>query len=169
MKKIILLHVFVLTMLFSYSQKSFQKGDILLNPGVGFGSLGFDERDDNLALFFSVDFGVHDYVSVGPYAGFKFLNNSRLGMAFGGRGNFHFWHLIADNVDAKLAADQFEMYLTLFLGYNFINTNDGYSDFGYGTTLGLRWYPNANNRFALFGEFGRTPVAYSTIGCTIKL
>lgn len=157
------------------AQKSFEKGNILLNPGVGFGSHGFGDngRVVRPAVFFAADFGVHDYISVGPYAGARFYNNSNsnrkndLGLAFGGRGNFHWWQLLDDKVAADLKQSQLDIYATLFLGYNLYRAGD-YAGFGFGSTLGLRWYPNSNNRFAIFGEFGRTPIAWSTIGLTIK-
>jgi hypothetical protein len=171
MKKTMLV-LFVCALLFgankAVAQKSFEKGNILLNPGLGLGSVGLGENySSNLAFFFSADFGVHDYISAGPYAGLKFFGDGVTGMAFGGRGNFHWWQLLDDKVAADLKQSQLDIYWTLFLGYNLINEKR-YNDFGFGSTLGLRWYTNSNNRFAIFGEFGRTPIAYSTIGLTIK-
>lgn len=154
------------------AQKSFEKGNILLNPGVGFGSHGFggNEKEFRPSIFFAADFGVHDYISAGPYAGARFYGDGLSGIAFGGRGNFHWWQLLDDKVAADLKQSQLDIYATLFLGYNLARSrnfgNEGY--FGFGSTLGLRWYPNSNNRFALFAEFGRTPIAWSTIGLTIK-
>jgi hypothetical protein len=181
-KLLILLTVLITGASLSFGQtKCFEKGNILLNPGVGFGERGWGRglgllpgyygRGFRPTVSFSADFGVHDYVSVGPYVGMRFHGNGYNTFGFGARGSFHWWQLLDDKVAADLKQDQMEIYYTLYLGANLF-TDPDYSSrtrMGFGSTMGIRWYPNANNRFALFGEFGATPISYTTIGCTIKI
>lgn len=174
MKKILLSVFTVVVFAASLSaQKCFEKGNILLNPAVGMGSRGFGfvEREFRPSFLFSADFGVHDYVSVGPYMGMRFYGSGVNAFAFGAKGTFHWWQLLDDKVDADLKQEQLELYYTLYLGGNLATSRDFDSDgrFGWGSTLGVRWYPKANNRFALFGEFGASPINFATIGCTIKI
>jgi hypothetical protein len=170
--KLVVLVIMLLFAEHSNAQKSFEKGNVLLNPGVGLGSAGFGRAyDNNIAVFFAADFGVHDYVSVGPYIGTRFFGDKRTGFSLGARANFHWWQLLDDKVNADLKQNQLDIYWNVYLGYNFVtNKNDNrYRSAGFGSTLGLRWYPKANNRFALFGEFGRSPISWSVLGLTIKV
>lgn len=153
------------------AQKCFQKGNVLLNPGIGLGSNYARNNGFNPSFFFSADFGVHDYVSVGPYVGSTFFGNRVNAVDFGARGNFHWWQLLDDKVNADLKQSQLELYATLWMGYELIMVRDFGSSgsFDIGFTQGLRWYPNSNNRFAIYGEFGYTPIAFATLGATIKI
>ena len=55
------------------AQGAHAKGDIFLNPGIGFGTWGLRGGGRTpVAIQFDAHFGVHDYVSVGPYFGLKF-------------------------------------------------------------------------------------------------
>lgn len=175
MKK--LLAIFVIAISFGLAtevqaQKCFEKGNVLFNPGIGLGSnYGLGYYGFNPSVFFSVDFGVHDYVSVGPYVGATFFPKSNAtGLDFGARGNFHWWQLLDDKVNSDLKQDQLELYATLWLGAEiFVFKNGGSTgNFDAGFTQGVRWYPNANNRVALFAELGWTPISFATIGCTIR-
>lgn len=175
MKKILLSLFAILLMLNpnSADAQSFEKGNVLLNPAIGYGNriIGSDFFRPNIS--FSVDIGVHDYVSVGPYMAAAFGGSGFNAFGVGARGNFHWWQLLDDKVEKDLKQDQFEMYFTLWLGATITQfDNEGKSNkggFDGGTSLGLRWYPNANNRFALFGEWGRGPISWGTIGATIKV
>ena len=155
--------------------QSFEKGNVLLNPGIGYGNRILGARFFRPNISFSADIGVHDYVSVGPYVATAFGGNGYNAFGVGARGNFHWWQLLDDKVAKDLKQDQFEMYFTLWLGASIVNVNTSgsgkanSSGFDGGTSLGLRWYPNANNRFALFSEWGRGPISWGTIGATIKV
>lgn len=171
MKKLLAIVVLIFALSFQLeAQKSFQKGNVLLNPGVGLGSnYGLIYSGFRPSVFFSADFGVHDYVSVGPYVGATFFNGVT-GVDFGARGNFHWWQLLDDKVEKDLLQDQLDIYATLWLGGEIGTGSFNFGrGFDAGFTQGIRWYPKANNRFALFGEFGWTPISYSTIGATIKI
>jgi len=172
MKKVVVTTALILGIIFSnYAQdKCFQKGNVLLNPGIGLGSNYSSYTGFQPSLSFSADIGVHDYVSAGPYVGASFFKDAT-GIDVGGRANFHWWQLLDDKVSADLKQSQFELYSTLWLGVEFITFKDAENTgvFDAGFTLGARWYPNSNDRFALHGEFGYTPVSFSTIGATIKI
>ena len=154
------------------AQKAFRKGNILLSPAVGVGHNYHHGKYNSLnpSFFFSADFGVHDYVSVGPYAGATFFHDAT-GIDFGGRVNFHWWQLLDDKVQADLKQNQLDIYATLWVGSEFFNDNHDHKhhDFDVGFTQGIRWYPNANKRFAIFGEFGYTPIAFANLGATFKI
>lgn len=167
MKKTIAVLTLILGIVFSShaQEKSFQKGNILLNPGIGLGSNYSNRGGFHPSFSFSADFGVHDYVSVGPYVGATFFDGLT-GVDVGGRVNFHWWQLLDDRVNADLKQSQFEFYSTLWMGVEIFEKHGG---FDAGFTLGARWYPKSNNRFALHGQFGYTPISFSTIGATIKI
>jgi hypothetical protein len=172
MKKLLLIPVLILGMSLQVNaQKSFQKGNVLLNPGVGIGSnYGAFYGGFRPSVFFAADFGVHDYVSVGPYVGSTFFRNAT-GIDFGARGNFHWWQLLDDKVNADLKQSQLDIYATLWMGGELFVFDSGSTTGGFdiGFTQGVRWYPKSNKRFALFAEFGYTPISYATIGATIKI
>ena len=96
MKHSIILLIVILGMATTLSaQKAFRKGNILLSPAIGlghnYGYKGYNRFSPS--IFFSADFGVHDYVSAGPYVGASFFNDAT-GIDFGGRVNFHWWQLL---------------------------------------------------------------------------
>jgi hypothetical protein len=162
------------------AQKSFEKGNILLNPAIGLGSNYVGRYGVNPSFSFSTDFGVHDYVSAGPYVGATFFNSDsyRNAFDFGGRVSFHWWQLLDDKVAADLKQGQLDIYFTFWMGYEIVRRRrnppfwDDYytrTRFDLGTNFGLRWYPNENKRFALFTELGYTPISWMLLGATIKL
>ncbi|MEZ5009871.1 MAG: hypothetical protein R2753_17105 [Chitinophagales bacterium] len=154
--------------------KCFEKGNILLNPGIGFGTTSAGSGFFWPNFIFSADFGVHDYVSVGPYVATAFGSNGRGAIGVGARSSFHWWQLMDDKVAKDLKQDQFEMYFTIWLGAEIlrVKANDEKNNVGgfdAGASLGFRWYPNANERFAFYGEWGRGPISWTTFGATINL
>jgi hypothetical protein len=154
--------------------QSFEKGDVLLSPGIGWGTRIGGPSFFRPTFTFNADFGVHDYVSVGPYASFAFGNNRNGINAFsiGARTSFHWWQLLDNKVEKDLKQDQIDFYLPLWVGVRILSDKRGNSKstgFDGGLGLGLRWYPNSNERFALFGEWGRGPISWGSVGMTIKL
>lgn len=162
--------------------KCFEKGNVLLNPGINYGTryygyYGYLGSGFFLPNFsFSTDIGVHDYVSVGPYlsVGFdKFGGIKYRYFAVGARGNFHWWQLLDDKVDADLLQDQLELYFTVWMGGYISNSNSDFygtkGRFDGGATMGFRWYPKSNGTFAIFTEWGRTPLGWGNVGCTINI
>lgn len=162
--------------------KCFEKGNVLLNPGIHYGFryyrhvsfLGSGFFAPNIG--FSADFGVHDYASVGPYMGIGFdkLGDTKFRyIAVGARGNFHWWQLLDDRVSADLKQEQVELYFTVWMGA-YINSSNKETfgtrgKFDGGATFGVRYYPKGNPTFAIFNEWGRTALGWGQIGATIKV
>lgn len=164
MKKGIIILVCLFTAQLGFSQ-AHQQGDIIISPGVSFGNYlrNYDAFTFSPSAY--LDFGIHDYFSAGPYAGFA-IGDGIVGVGVGGRANFHFYQLIADNVRKDIKSDVLDIYLNAFLGFEF--GNDPVPDhLTGGLSLGLRYYPV--ERFGVFVELGGTPMGYSTIGANIKL
>lgn len=168
---------------FTLSAQAFEKGDVMLSPGIGLGvyGVGFGLGGFALPVVFNADFGVHDYVSVGAYGGFWTRrwnggfggNGDRLSsIHVGARASFHFWQLIDDKVDADLVSDKLDIYFTPWLGYNIRTGNGGFGVFGFGNRvqggaqLGARYF--LNDHIGFFGEWGGTPTSYSNFGMTFK-
>lgn len=166
--------------------QAFEKGDVMISPGIGIGVYGV-----NYGLGFSVpvmlnaDIGVHDYVSVGAYGGFwtkkwdyTFSENYRYtSVHVGGRASFHWWKLLDENIDSDLKSDKLDIYITPWLGYNIRSV--GWSDSQNsptaisasnrvqgGAQIGIRYF--FNEHIGVFGEWGGTPTAYSNWGLSLK-
>ena len=184
MKKIITI-LLVCFIAISANAQAFEKGDVMISPGVGLGvygvgySVGFA-----VPVMLNFDIGVHDYVSVGAYGGFwtrkwnyGFNDDYRFTSShFGARASFHFWQLIDDKVSADLKGDKLDIYVTPWLGYNlrtskYLGSASTYN-FGWGNRfqggaqVGVRYFLSDN--FGFFGEWGGTPTAYANLGMTFK-
>lgn len=182
MKKNLKLLVTVLLLTFTVfsisaqdGDKAFQKGNVMLSIGVGAGVYGHSVNGlaFSLPFIFNADFGVHDYVSVGGYAGFwtsKSGGNRYNSTHIGGRGSFHFWQLIDDKVDADMKGDKLDIYATIWLGYNLRKVDNSTILFANrlrgGSQIGVRYF--VSNGFGFFLEVGGTPTSYSNIGLTFK-
>ncbi|MEZ5008103.1 MAG: hypothetical protein R2753_08140 [Chitinophagales bacterium] len=175
MIKHLIIVLFVSTLFVSLNveaQKSFEKGDVLLSPGIGWGTRVGASNFFWPNVIFNADFGVHDYVSVGPYAAVAFGGNRYNAYSIGACASFHWWQLLDDKVAKDLKQDQIDFYLPFWLGARILTNHNGSSrsnGFDAGLGLGLRWYPNANQRFALYGEWGRGPISWGSVGMTIKV
>ncbi len=158
-----------------------EKGNVVITPSIGLGSYGYyaaGARGFGLPINLNVDFNLHDYASVGPWASFytrKFDSDARYtGIGVGARGLFHFWQLIDDKVSKDLKADKLDIYWGLGLGYNLgkLKYNDNvvndYKDnyFTWGSGLGLRYY--FVERFGVSAEFGYLGNSWLKIGFPIK-
>lgn len=137
------------------------KGDVFLSPGIGVGTWG-PLAPGTIAVVFDARFGVHDYASVGPWAGFKF---SPFVFGVGAMGTFHFWQLAADKSNASLAADKIDLYFSLYLGVD-VWTGGSTTRFRGSGALGFRWMPTQT--IGLFTEVGN-PEAFWTIGAALRI
>lgn len=153
-----------------------EKGDILVSPNFNLGYYGGFLGGGYLYGYggfvpggtVNVDFGVHDYVSVGPYFGFAGRSGFN-SMAFGARGNFHWGKLIGDKKGNELLSDKLDLYYSLALGGRISNWKEhDYHPFrfGFGSSLGVRYY-FADWMGAQF-EFGATELSWAKIGVTFK-
>ncbi len=160
MKKIFSSLFFVALLVFSAEgvmAQSYEKGDKLLNVGVGLGTYGAG----GLGLGGSFEVGIHDAISVGVLGGFSGRSNY-LGsgvrwsvLTIGARGSYHFNELL------NLDNDMIDLYAGLGLGYRNISWNyDGIglggSNYGSGILflghIGGKYYFKPN--LGVFAELG---------------
>jgi hypothetical protein len=138
----------------SFAQ-SYQKGDKLLNLGVGLGTYGAG----GIGLGGSFEFGIHDAISVGVIGGYSgrsnYLNSGGRWsvLTIGARGSYHFNELL------KLNDDKIDLYAGLGLGYRNISwsySGLGGSSWGSGITfighIGGKYYFKPN--LGVFAELG---------------
>jgi hypothetical protein len=153
------------------------KGMIILQPDFNIGSHGAfggwfwdgHTRSNFVPGFtFNIDFGVHDYVSVGPYVGFGGKDGYMV-MAVGGRVVFHWWQLLDDKVNADLKSDKIDFYLPVHLGVimDRFKPNSWHSNFNGGGGLGFRYY--FVKKFGVNLEWGWQEMSWAKIGLTVNL
>lgn len=176
MKKV--LTVLCFSILFFASEKAsaqaeIDKGNVLLNAGIGFGYY----YAGGVPLILSADFAINDVITVGPYLGFtsyryKF-GGERWNYTFidiGARGAYHF----SKHLDLNTTA--LDLYGGVTLGYRAVSYSG--PDWGNGIDnpypgaltagifAGARYY--FSDKFGVTGELGYG-VAPLTIGVTFKL
>lgn len=172
MKKILTI-VFAVGLVFSATlasaQARYDKGDVLLNLGLG---LGYYYGNGGVPLIASAEFGVNEVITVGPYiaytsrgyTGFRYTF-----IDFGVRGSYHFSELF------EIDNEQLDIYGGANLGYavsKFSYDNSFYNDNIYpgrvqfGLHAGARYF--FSEKVAGYGElgFGLAPLA---LGLTFKL
>jgi hypothetical protein len=156
------------------SAQEFEKGSIVINPGLGLGYY----YGGGFAVGFAVnaEFSITDEIAVGPYIAFTrwdYAYGAGYDYAytfidFGARGSYHFAKLL------KVNNEQFDPYAGAFLGFvsssyssDFSNGDDPY-DGGVrgGVYAGARWF--FTPMFAAFGEVG-VGLYPILIGVTFKL
>ncbi len=154
------------------AQAEIDKGNVLLNGGLGFGYY----YAGGVPILFSADFAINDAITIGPYLGFTSWRRNYFGyrwsytfIDFGARGAYHFSKHI-DNMTEKL-----DLYGGVMLGYRITSysysgaidlDNDYPSALTAGLFGGARYY--FTDRFAAYGELGYG-VAPLMLGVTFKL
>lgn len=177
MKKL-LSSLFIVTLLTFSSEgvmaQAYQKGDKLLNVGIGFGGYynGVGYGAGGVPIGASFEYGITDQISVGAQADFYSRN---LGLGLGSdyrvtiipiaiRGSYHVNELL------NLDNDKIDLYGGLQLGYTIANVN--YAGYGgssgdvlFGVHLGGRYYFKPN--LGAFAELGYG-VSALKLGVTFK-
>lgn len=153
-----------------------EKGNLLVSPFIGLGNWGYYGNSYAFPVGVNVDFAIHEFVDIGPYAGIVF-NSNFTGINFGVRGNFNWWQLLDNHVDANLKSDVLDIYYTLGFGYEvfsgvsresrFFNRRRSPDRFRGHSAMGIRWY--FAERIALMAEIGGPSLAPAHIGITFKL
>jgi hypothetical protein len=154
------------------AQAEIDKGNVLLNGGLGFGYI----YAGGVPILFSAEWAINDAVSIGPYLGFTTWNNRVYGykwsytfIDFGARGSYHF------SKHLNLNTDKLDLYGTLLLGYRVASYNEpdgwpGDSDYGSSVTAGLvggaRWYFTDNFSANAEVGYGFAPIY---LGVSFKL
>jgi hypothetical protein len=147
----------------AFAQK-YQKGDIILNPGIGLGYYYGTGSYANFAAGFSInaEFScILDDIAIGPYFAITKRNYDYGAydydytfIDFGARGTYHFGRLL------KVKNENFDPYAGVFLG--FVATSDNYDGNSTydpydgraqgGVYAGARWF--FTEKFGAFGEVG---------------
>jgi hypothetical protein len=187
MKKLTLLFLFViasLSSLDSYAQRgAYNMGDKIFMAGVSFGTYGYGylgNRGGGIPLYASLEFGVHESISVGPYIGYASygydygIYNYRWNfLSLGAKGSWHYLPLLNRELELNIDDDRFDFYLSLFLGYE----NRSYSGDTFGVSygnegrvvfapvLGFKYLFTPN--VGAFLELGRGTFGYATIGVSL--
>jgi hypothetical protein len=176
MKKVLTIFCFSLMFLGTKeasAQAELDKGNLLLNAGLGFGYY----YAGGVPILFSAEWAINDAITIGPYLGFTTWRNNYFGYKWsytfidlGVRGAYHF----SKHLD--LSTDKLDLYGGVMLGYRITSVKepDGfggdYDAYGSAVTAGLfggaRWY--FTNGFAVNGELGYG-VAPLLLGVTFKL
>lgn len=174
-------HIFkflcVIVMVFSASfasgQGRYDKGDFLLNAGIGLGYY----YAGGVPLLVSGEWAVNDVITVGPYLGYTSYSYRWAGYGrwkynfidIGVKGSYHF------NEVFEITDERIDVYGGLSLGYlissysgdDFFGVNDPYPDvFRLGIHIGARYF--FTEKVAGFGELGYG-VAPLALGVTFKL
>ena len=161
--------VLVFSATFASGQARYDKGDVLINLGLG---LGYYYGGGGIPLIASAEFAASDVITVGPY--FSYTSRGYVGyrytfLDFGVRASYHFSELFEIN------NEQLDIYGGANLGYaisKFSYDNAFYDDNLYpsrvqfGLHAGARYF--FSERVAGFGElgFGLAPLS---LGLTFKL
>lgn len=143
------------------AQAEIDKGDLLLNVGLGFGYI----YAGGVPILASGEWAINDAISIGPYLGVTTWSNRVVGykwrytfVDFGARGSYHF------SKHLNLNTDKLDLYGTVLLGYRVTSYKEpkglpGHWDNDYtdssvtaGLVGGARWY--FTDKFAANAEVG---------------
>ncbi|MGK7393240.1 MAG: hypothetical protein ACNS62_01665 [Candidatus Cyclobacteriaceae bacterium M3_2C_046] len=168
---------------------AYQKGDNILQAGVTFGYYGYGFAGSRSLsvppLTGSLEFGVNEYFSVGPYVGFASWNYDWFAvgdysyniLSLGARGSFHYLPLLNEALDTDFDLEKLDFYVSLLIGLefqNFSSSVEGFpesygndTDFRFGPFVGFRYKFNPN--FGVYLEGGANAFGYGTIGVSFHL
>ncbi len=172
------------------SAQHFEKGDVLISPGLGLGQYGVGYGIGfAVPIVLNVDIGVTDYLSAGGYVGrwsktwdYAFTGKYKFSSThIGARGTFHWGKYFKEALSIKALPENMDFYITGWMGYNarkakwipaensvvLTNTLSWGNRVQAGAQIGVRYFPK--EKFGFFGEWGGTPTAYSNWGVTLKL
>ena len=166
MKKIFILTTLCLATLVAFSQNPIQKGEKVLNAGVGLSSYG------GTPIYVGLEFGVHQDISVGADVSFQSKNYSYAkvsAIAVTAKGNYHFNRIL--NIE-----DKWDLYAGAGLSYY----NWSYKDdlgFNYAQDYNSGIFLNAqvggryffSEKFGVNLEFGGGTLSGGKLGITVKL
>ena len=163
----------------------FEKGDLLLSPGisfgaVGYGGLGYGSGSGFFPLSASLEYSLGDRFAIGPYFGFysqKYTGFARFtSLSFGAKGTVHATGLLNDAFNSDIDAEKIDLYTSAYLGgrtlsYTYDNAafgspyNNGFG-LRLGVTIGGRYFFTPN--VGAFLELGYGAIGYSTLGVSLK-
>ena len=190
MKKLTLLCMAVLLLISSLqvkaqSRQAYEKGDKIAQFGISLGSFGSRYLGSlggfSVPLNASLELGVHDIISVGPYVGYNHWKyrgyGNRAGynfVAVGARGSFHYLPFLNEWFSTNIDESKFDFYGTFTLGLNFISYHDreysSYNERGTRLTLGpvLGFRYKFNDKVGAYVETGRGALGFFTMGASVQ-
>ncbi len=128
----------------------------------------------------SMEFGIHEFVTVGPFAAYSswtYPTRTRSFINVGARGSFHFSPLLNDLLDGSIDENQIDFYASMLSGIEFrrygASSDEGIS--GYfdntrvflGPVAGVRFYFSDN--IGVFSEVGRGALGAVTVGVSVSM
>ena len=165
---------------------AYQQGDKIFLAGISFGYYGYGLGGTRAVaippLTAALELGIHEYFSVGPYAGYASWDYGRLGSDFGfqifsvgARGSFHYIPLANEALDLDLDEEKLDFYVTLLVGLEFQSYTGDFgafnyasgTDFVFGPVLGFKY--KFNEKFGVYFEGGRGAFGYGTLGLAVHL
>jgi hypothetical protein len=200
MRKIFTLALLIFTTSFAFAQNdqevssgnaAYAKGDKIFQAGIGFGSFNYGHAGTKSVglppLTASVELGIHDHISVGPYLGYgswkysqtfygnKF-NYSWNYLSVGVRGSFHYLPFLNEGLELGLDEEKFDFYASLALGLEKAKLkSDGEDEFyGESSATGFRLAPvlgfkyRFNEKFGTYLELGRGVLSVGSIGVSVN-
>lgn len=189
MKKIFLTLFIFCTFFMAYGQQvevetdnlAYNEGDLLINAGFSFGYYGYGLTGSRslglIPLTANLEYGFHEYISIGPYIGYASWDYDWVGadynwslLSIGGRGSFHYLPLLDDALDTDLDLEKLDFYVTLILGVEIGTSNtdviNNDTDVVFGPVLGFKYLFNPN--IGVYLEGGRGTFGYGTLGVALK-
>lgn len=148
--------------------QGYEKGDKLLNLGIGGGGYGYYAGYGGVAIGASFEVGVSDFISVGAQTDFRFYSynygfgrTSYMSIPIAARGSYHFGKHF-------LTIPQLDLYAGPVAGVNIDTYDDYYGDrIVIGAIAGGRYYFKDN--FGAFLEFsGGVNVVPAKVGVSFK-
>lgn len=189
MKKITLLLI-VLFVSFvsidSFAQRSYEKGDKTFMAGLSFGSYGYGyggtRSGGMIPLYASLEFGVHENFSVGPYIGYASYNydwgfGSKYKWNFlsvGAKGSWHYLPAANEALGLNIDDEKFDFYLSLFLGFESRTFSGDAGVWNYGNSSNIVFAPVLGFKYLFtpsvgaFVELGRGTFGYGTVGISAR-
>lgn len=166
MKKSITLFSILLFSLTTNAQNPIEVGQMQFNAGLGFSDIG-------TPVYFGLDYGVHEDITVGGEISFRRYRQRAFGnrfnhniIGFSGNANYHFNRILE-------IPSEFDFYAGVNIGFFVWNSPDSFrgnesSELGLGLQVGGRYY--FNEKFGINLEFGGgNAVSGGKIGVSIKL
>lgn len=174
----------VLAMPLDSQAQRFEEGTLTLSPGLNLGRVGFYGGAAGLPLIASLEYGLHEYFGVGPYAGFvNYKYGSGAGaynyrfITVGARGDFHYTSLLEELLEIDMGSEELDLYVAALVGYSITaysgpdGSTIGSGLYGNrvntGLTFGGRYYFSRN--LAVFAEVGRVLYGALNVGITLKI
>ena len=131
-----------------------------------------------MVAFFEV--GVHQYITVGPYAAYSkwtYPERTRSFMGVGARGSFHLTPFINDLIDGNINEGEIDFYASMISGIEFRQygaapdhpVSDFFDNIGLflGPVAGVRYY--FSDDVAVFSEIGRGALGAVSVGLSVNL